>query len=96
MINAQMKLYNYSTFGALDEYGQETLSASPVGTIRLALNTSNITTGDNIKYKDATYTALTFDSLVNDSFVIHYGEERLKVLYVMPFGRYKQVFLKEI
>ena len=91
-----MKTYNYSTFGALDEYGQETLSTEPIGTVKMALNASNITTGDNIKYKDATYSGLTLDNSINDSFVIHFGEEKLKVLYVMPFGRYKQVFLKEI
>ena len=91
-----MKTYNYFTFGVLDEYGQQTIATTPVGTVKLAINTSNITTGDNIKYKDATYIGLTLDSLVNDSYVIEYDNEKLKVLYVIPIGRYKQVFLKEI
>lgn len=96
MINAQMKTYNYFTFGALDEYGQQTLSTEPVGTVKIAINILSQTATDNIKYKDANYIGLTFNNSVNDSFVIQYGEEKLKVLYVNPIGRYKQVFLKEI
>ena len=30
---------------------------------------------------------------VDDTYVIIYGEERLKVLYVVPIGRLKQVFM---
>lgn len=91
-----MKIYNYSTFGVLDEYGQQTLSQEPVGQVKMAINTSNLSTADNIKYKDATYIGLTMDKAINDSWVINLGEEKLKVLYVNPMGRYKQVFLKEI
>ena len=91
-----MKLYNYSTFGARNNYGEQTLSTEPIGAVKMAINSSNITTGDNIKYKDATYIGLTLDKAINDTFVIHYGEEKLKVLYVIPVGRYIQVFLKEI
>jgi hypothetical protein len=96
MINSQMKLYNYSTFGAMDAYGQPALSEEPVGQVKIAINTSNITTADNIKYKDATYIGLTMDKAISDSWVIDLGAEKLKVLYVNPMGRYKQVFLKEI
>ena len=95
MINAQMKTYNYFTFGALDEYGQPGLSTEPVGKVKMAINISSQSVVDNVKYKDATYTGLTLAE-VDDSYVIEYGKERLKVLYVNPMGRYKQVFLKEI
>ena len=95
MINAQMKTYNYFTFGALDEYGQPGLSQEPVGKVKMAINISSQSVVDNVKYKDATYTGLTLAE-VDDSYVIEYGKERLKVLYVNPMGRYKQVFLKEI
>lgn len=95
MINSQMKTYNYFTFGALDEYGQPGLSTEPVGQIKMAINISSQAVIDNIKYKDATYIGLTLAE-VNDTYVIEYGKERLKVLYVNPIGRYKQVFLKEI
>ena len=96
MINSQMKTYKYYTLGALDAYGQPGLSEEPVGSIRMAINTSNITTTDNINYKDATYIGLTMTKKVDDSWVIDLGGEMLKVLYVIPMGRYTQVFLKEI
>ena len=95
MINSQMKTYNYFTFGALDEYGQPGLSTEPVGQVKMAINISSQSVIDNINYKDATYIGLTLAE-VDDTYVIEYGKERLKVLYVNPIGRYKQVFLKEI
>lgn len=95
MINSQMKTYNYFTFGALDEYGQPGLSTEPVGQVKMAINISSQAVIDNINYKDATYVGLTLAE-VDDTYVIEYGKERLKVLYVNPIGRYKQVFLKEI
>lgn len=95
MINSQMKTYNYFTFGSLDEYGQPGLSTEPVGQVKMAINISSQSVVDNINYKDATYIGLTL-AKVDDDYVIEYGKERLKVLYVNPIGRYNQVFLKEI
>lgn len=96
MINATMRNYDYYTLGGKDEYGQEILSEEVQGKIKLAIYTLSTTIGTNIKYKDATYVALTRNKMVNDSYVIQYGEEKLKVLYIIPFGRYNQVFLAEI
>lgn len=95
MINADMRLYDYFTFGEEDEYAQAILSAVPVGKIRMAINISSQSIQDNINYKDAQYVGLTHAN-VDDTYVIAYGEERLKVLYVNPKGRFKQVFLKEM
>ena len=96
MINATMRTYNYYTLGGMDEYGQELLTEDIQGKIKLAIYTLSNTIGTNIKYKDATYIALTKDNAINDSYVIKYGEEKLKVMYVVPFGRYHQVFLAEM
>lgn len=95
MINATMRNYDYYTLGGLDEYGQEKLSEAQ-GKITLAIYTLSNTIGANIKYKDATYIALTQNKSINDSYVIQYGEEKLKVMYVIPFGRYYQAFLSEM
>ena len=95
MITLDMHTYNYFTFGAKDTYGQPQLSDEVQGTIKMAINTSNISTQDNVRYKDATYIGLTLGN-VNESFVIDYNGEKLKVLYVNPRGRYKQVFMKNI
>lgn len=93
MINADMHLYNYYTFGELDAYGQPALSSEPVGTIKMAINISSQSVADNPLYKAATYIGLTTDAKVKDTYVIEYGAERLKVLYINPKGRFKQVFL---
>ena len=96
MINADMRSYNYFAFGEKDAYGQLKLSEEPVGTISMAINISSQSIGENINYKDATYMGLTRDANVNDTYVIEYEGQKLKVLYVNPKGRLKQVFLAEI
>jgi hypothetical protein len=96
MINATMRNYDYFTLGERDAYGQETLTEEIQGKVKLAIYTLSNTLGTNIKYQDATYIALTQDKAINDSYVIKYGEEKLKVMYVIPFGRYHQVFLSEM
>lgn len=92
MINARMKTYNYYTIGAPDMYGQPTTSTTPQGTIKMAINSTSTTTQDNVLYKNATYLGLT-KAEVKDTYIIEYGNTKLKVLYVNPEGRYKQVFM---
>lgn len=96
MISTDFRLYDYFTFGEDDGYGMSQLSTEPKGQIKMAINISSQTTQDNILYKDCSYIGLTHDANVNDTYVIKYGEGQLKVLYVNPKGRYKQVFLKEM
>lgn len=103
MINAQMRTYDYYLYNdEPDIYGQFTLikgedgEPTVMGTIKLAINNTTTAIQDNIRYKDATYIGLTQDKHINDTYVIQYGEERLKVLYVNPQGRYRQVFMNSI
>lgn len=103
MINNQMKQYGYYRYNSeLDVYGQTTLikddNGEPVlqGTVKIAINTTSTNIQGNIQYKDATYLGITMDKAIDDTYVIQYGDERLKVLYVNPQGRYKQVFLNSI
>lgn len=95
MINADMRIYDYFTFGKLDEYGQPKLSLEPEGQVKMCINISSQAVQDNINYKDCKYIGLT-NALLDDSYVIQYGDTRLKVLYVNPKGRLKQVFLTEL
>ena len=92
MIRTRMKDYNYQTYGKKNEYGQPGLS-SEVGTIKMAIHFNTETIDENSLYSGAQYIGLTYDKEVNATYVIHYGDEKLKVLYVNPEGRYKQVFL---
>lgn len=95
MINTDFRTYNYFSLGDNDGYGQATLSSEPTGTIKMAINITSQSVQDNINYKDAQYVGLTLGD-VNDKFVIDYEGSKLKVLYINPKGRYKQVFLGEI
>ena len=47
---------------------------------------------DNINYAGSQYLGLTFAN-IDDTYVIKYGDQMLKVLYVNPMGRLKQVFM---
>lgn len=94
MINAKMRLYNYSTIGEENAYGQATSSGEIVGQVRMSIHTTSQSTQDNINYKDAQYVGLTMAD-VNDTYIIHFGDEKLKVLYVTP-GRIKQVFMRNM
>lgn len=94
MINADMYEYKFYTYGDSDGYGQPALSKDVQGTIKMALYTTSQAIQNNIAYNNASYVGLTHDSKVNDTYVIRFGEKRLKVLYVQPKGRYKQVFME--
>lgn len=94
MINSNMREHNYYLYGEKNAYGQQTLSKQPVGTVKMSITNTTTSTQDNILYKDATYIGLTMDKDVSDTYVIEYGDERLKVLYIVPQGRYRQVFMK--
>lgn len=95
MINADMRTYDYFTFGANNGYGTPTLSDEVKGQVKMAINITSQNIQENINYKNASYIGLT-NSTIDDTYVIQYDENtKLKVLYVNPKGRYKQVFLSE-
>lgn len=95
MINAQMRFYDYFTYEEKDDYGQPQLAAEPSGVVIMAINTTSQSIQDNINYEDANYIGLT-QARVDNTYVIKYEDKMLKVLYVIPNGRFKQVFMKEI
>lgn len=92
MISADMKDYQYYLYADDNGYGQPALTDEVQGTVKIAVYTTSQAIQDNIQYKNATYVGLT-QADITDKFVIQYGEEKLKVLYVNPQGRYKQVFM---
>lgn len=92
MINAAMRSYTYFTFGTENEYGQAQLSSEPKGQIKMTINLTSQSVQDNINYMNAQYVGLTHAD-IDDTYVIQFGDEKLKVLYVNPFGRLKQVFM---
>lgn len=98
MINTAMREYDYYLIGDNDAYGQAQLPAKdavPAGTVKMTVYISSQSIQDNINYKDCQYIGLTH-SAIDDKYVIQYGEERLKVLYVNQQGRMKQVFMSKL
>jgi hypothetical protein len=98
MIAANMRSYSYSCLDVedIDDYGQPT-EASAEGTIKMAiyLTNQNIDTANSL-YSDAQYVGLTLNSAIDDTYIINYGDEKLKVLYTTPSGKYFQVFMSRI
>lgn len=96
MISTMFRRYSYFTIGAKNAAGQTIMpskDAVPEGTIMMAINLTSQSIQDNINYKGAQYMGLTH-AKVDDTYVIQYGEERLKVLYVNSAGRLNQVFME--
>lgn len=93
MINTAMRTYNYSTLGQEDAYGQQTSNGAVEGTIKMAISISSQAVQDNINFENCNYVGLTMAELDN-SYVIHYGTEKLKVLYVNKEGRYNLAYLQ--
>lgn len=94
MINRDMRLYDYFTIGNVNDYGQPVVSTEPSGQVKMAINITSQTIQDNINYRDSQYIGLTHAN-VDDTYIIEKEDgERLKVLYVNPKGRLKQVFMK--
>ena len=97
MIATDMRLYNYFTIGAANEYGQPQMPDydNPVGQIKMSIYTTSQGTQDNINYKNANYIGLTY-AAIDDTYIIELNGEHLKVLYINPVGRYKQVYMQLI
>ena len=96
MINANMRSYDYYTFGAPNAYGQPQLSEKPVGKVKLAIFTTTESVQANVNYTSANYIGLTHNKNINENFVIKYGDLRLKVLYIGKQGRFIQVFMAKM
>lgn len=92
MISNQMKNYNYQTYIDRDEYGQPALSTD-TKEVKMAIYFASEAINENPLYSGAQYTGLTLDKGIAANCVIHYGDEKLKVLYVNSAGRYIQVFM---
>lgn len=90
-----MKNYPYKTLSEnRNAYGQQSVT-STTGYINMAINILTQNTKDYILYSDAEFIGLTNDN-VDDTYIISYGEEELKVKYVNPIGRLTQVFMVRI
>lgn len=84
-----MKQYNYRTCEVFDEYGDAVISNDVKGTIKMCIN---VISQNNELFDGSTFLGLT-QAEVNNTYVIEYEDLKLRVLYVQPKGRYKQVYM---
>ena len=98
MINRDMRTHEVFEFQANgNEYGEtKLLKNDPIDAIQIAIYVSSQAIQDNINYKSATYVGFTYNTeYLSDNFAIKYGNDFLKILYVIP-GRINQIFMSEI
>jgi len=95
VINRSMHQAQVLMLGEDDEYGQPQIVEAPLPSITLSFGLYTHSSVEDPRYQDVEYTGLTTHE-VNDKMVLQIGDERYKVLFVNPFGRINQVFLKSI
>lgn len=92
-IYRRLTKYNYYTL-VDSEYGGKTADfTSPTGVVNMAIQLNNMAMNSNTIYTSANFVGLTQED-IDDTYIIEYGNEKLKVLYVYPEGKYKQVFMQ--
>ena len=97
-IQAEIKSYPFAEYAASrNQYGELVFpSFSTSGTsINMAIFLNNQATNNSINYIECDYIGLTKET-VDDTCVVKYGNEYLKVKYVNPIGRYNQVALVKV
>lgn len=96
MIASRMRVYDCFALGETeDAYGERVPTEDPIGQVKMSITFLTHTISDAAVYADCEYLGLTHAD-VKDTYYIQYGEDRLKVKYVVPQGRYKQVFLAKV
>jgi hypothetical protein len=91
-----MRNYDYYTYGAANKYGQQQLSKEPKGKVKLSIHTTTESVQANVNYTGANYIGFTLNKNIDNSYVIKYGDLRLKVLYTSKQGRFIQVFMAKV
>lgn len=96
MLATQMREYSYSRLiDEVDEYGQpQTIEAE--GVVKMAINFANEQVTTNNLYSGASYVGFTLNKEVDETYIIQYKENKLKVTYANNLGRYNQVYLARL
>lgn len=95
MVMQDMRTYDYYLYEDKDSYGQSTLSKEIKGKVKMSIYTTSQSVQENINYRNAQYIGLTHAD-ISDKFVVDYHGKKLKVFYIQPKGRFKQIFMGEM
>lgn len=91
------RVYDYYQYEGKDSYGQPMLSTEAKGTINMAIYNTVKSVNDSVDYLREEYVGLTWDKDIDETYVIQYGDKKLKVLYVVSAPRLRnQVFMTEM
>ena len=96
MIATKMREYKYFRYVGEDEYGQAKLSDKPIGTVKVAIYLISEQPDGTIKFCKGMYQGVTLDKEIDDTYVIKYGKQLLKVTSVTPSNLYRIVYLTRI
>jgi len=94
MIAKELRYYECIKYDSESEYGTPVLNDKFIRFVRIAIYPTSTSVQDSVLYKSAEYIGLTPEAGIDDKYVIQYGEKRLKVLYSIDNGRYKQLFME--
>lgn len=93
MVNTNMRTYDYYTLSdTTNDYGEETISTTKQGQVKLSINLLNKQMEDSVLYAGSSYVGITMEN-VNDKMIIEFNGSKLKILYINDLGRYKQVYM---
>ena len=94
LFNRTLQTLVVHTHGGVDDYGYQLAEELSTRKIEGSVSLYQHTQTSDIRYIDCEYVVLTKDKdiSVNDSIEIN-GKE-MKVMFVNPYGRLKQVFIK--
>lgn len=94
MINRELRNATVVTYGGVDEYGQTSTAAQASREISITFGLYQHAEVNDVRFQDVTHYGLTRDRDITDHDHIIIDGVEYKVLFVNPFGRMTQVFLR--
>jgi hypothetical protein len=88
MINTKMREYKYYKYDGEDEYGQAKLSEKPMGKVKIAIYKVSEQLDGSIKFSKGLFQGITMDKNIDDTYILKYGKDKLKVTSIMPSDSY--------
>ena len=95
MIQRELKPYTVLTYDdELDDYGQPRQGTPTERTVEMVVKLFSNQIVENPLFNDVELIGITKDQTINDSNKIIIGGKTYDVVYVVPSGRYCQIFLR--
>lgn len=97
MIQREKKVVQVVSFStSTDLYGQKRTQQTGTRDVEMVIKIHTQTNTDDVRFVDVDMIGLTLDKNITTTNQIVDGESHFNVLYVVPSGRYSQVFMKRV